>query len=69
MSVVFVRPALKHCHDLGVYHRDIKPNNLLVGKDYNLKVADFGIAAYNAQGFTGALRTMIGTPGCKYRHI
>ncbi|KAJ2902980.1 CMGC CDK CDK7 kinase [Zalerion maritima] len=32
------------CHENFVLHRDIKPNNLLIGADGELKLADFGLA-------------------------
>src|SRR3974390_142671 len=36
--------ALHYAHSHGIAHRDIKPGNLLVTEDNQLKVADFGIA-------------------------
>mmetsp|Transcript_1742 Transcript_1742/g.260 ORF Transcript_1742/g.260 Transcript_1742/m.260 type:complete len:104 (+) Transcript_1742:46-357(+) len=36
--------ALKHMHDSGVSHRDIKLENTLLNKDYVLKICDFGFA-------------------------
>lgn len=36
--------ALKYCHEHGVFHRDMKPENIMIQDDGNIKIIDFGIA-------------------------
>lgn len=36
--------ALKYIHTANVFHRDLKPKNLLADADCKLKICDFGIA-------------------------
>lgn len=44
--------ALAHAHEQGVWHRDVKPANLIVMKNGRVKVADFGIARIEASQLT-----------------
>ena len=39
--------AVRHCHQSGVCHNDLKPNNILLTKEGVVKLADFGFAAGN----------------------
>jgi serine/threonine protein kinase/Tfp pilus assembly protein PilF len=54
--------GLEEAHRLGVIHRDLKPSNIMIDKEGNAKIMDFGIArSLHAKGITGA-GVMIGTP-------
>ncbi|KAK8571870.1 hypothetical protein V6N13_047502 [Hibiscus sabdariffa] len=54
--------ALHFCHQNGVAHRDVKPQNLLLDQNGNLKVSDFGLSALPEQLNDGLLHTACGTP-------
>jgi serine/threonine protein kinase/Tfp pilus assembly protein PilF len=54
--------GLGEAHRLGVVHRDLKPQNVMVDEEGNARIMDFGIArSVETKGITGA-GVMIGTP-------
>jgi serine/threonine-protein kinase len=55
--------ALGHAHARGVTHRDVKPSNLLVGRDGVLRVADFGLATGRDVERLTETGAFVGTPG------
>jgi serine/threonine kinase 38 len=36
--------AIESVHDMGCIHRDLKPDNVLIGKDGHIKLSDFGLS-------------------------
>jgi len=54
--------GLQEAHKLGVIHRDLKPQNIMIDEEGRARIMDFGIARSLAgQSITGA-GVMIGTP-------
>jgi serine/threonine protein kinase len=67
-AVVTIARAVQAAHDLGILHRDLKPDNILIASDGSLKVTDFGLAkrfdpgsGVAGPGITHA-GTILGTP-------
>ena len=51
-----------HCHRLGVCHRDLKLENLLIDANGDVRLSDFGLAATVAPDGSDLLLTRCGTP-------
>ncbi|PLW41738.1 hypothetical protein PCASD_05661 [Puccinia coronata f. sp. avenae] len=52
--------GIDYCHRFNICHRDLKPENLLLDKANNIKIADFGMAAWESSG--KMLETSCGSP-------
>ena len=61
--IVQVLQALGHAHASGVVHRDIKPGNIILLADGQVKVTDFGIARLDTVGGLTQNGMTVGTPG------
>ncbi|MGE0489740.1 MAG: protein kinase [Vulcanimicrobiota bacterium] len=58
--------ALAHAHDRGVVHRDMKPDNIVVAKDDNVKVLDFGLARVRLPEISHLTRSGSALGTCSY---
>lgn len=43
-----ISQGMEYVHSQGIIHKDLKPENILINQDFQLKIADFGIACEEA---------------------
>jgi predicted Ser/Thr protein kinase len=53
--------GLDYAHQRGVFHRDVKPANIRLSKEGNVKIVDFGLAAVHSSTLTKS-DAVLGTP-------
>lgn len=54
--------AIEYINKLGINHRDIKSENILIDYDKTLKIVDFGLSELYTPGTRFRLRSYDGTP-------
>ncbi|MCC6785000.1 MAG: protein kinase [Planctomycetes bacterium] len=60
--VARVADALAHAHARGILHRDVKPQNVIVGRDGRIRLFDFGLARIDDQEGMTTTHEFLGTP-------
>lgn len=53
---------LEQVHSKGIVHRDLKPQNMMLDKDDQLYLIDFGISKEIVKGETKGKVSFVGTP-------
>ena len=57
-----IMEGLNACHRAGIAHRDLKLENIMLDRNYNVKIADFGFATFlQGKNNDGRLTTPLGT--------
>ena len=54
--------AMRHVHEQGYFHRDLKPNNIMLDGHADVRIVDFGLSRAKMSG-VNMMTGMQGTPG------
>ena len=57
-----IAAGLQRAHESGIIHRDIKPGNIIITPQGEVKIVDFGLAKLSAQSLITQSRIIGGTP-------
>lgn len=53
--IIEIADALKHAHEVGVVHRDIRPSNIMISRPKQVRLIDFGLGIYLENEITSRL--------------